>query len=242
MADNNNKYLDLKGLGYTIRKINTKKANLESPDFSGTPTVDGNDIVTTANIEEILGNKIEEIQEDKFVLKHGDALIDGTLTVEGTKSPILTLTNPNGSKNGTYVMNIQGNVMYGDCTSNDPARQYYGRLVPVLNQAIVGAVAIGYNPKDSSNYQKSTDYGIKFDVDVANSTSPTPTIIRQCGSFFVGAQGAYVGYSGTTTKAIDYNTQVYKVIDSSNISQDEYIKSLEARIAALEALITQENS
>lgn len=38
MADNK-QYLDLNGLGYTIRKIDAKKANLESPVFTGTPTV-----------------------------------------------------------------------------------------------------------------------------------------------------------------------------------------------------------
>ena len=37
MADNK-KYLDLNNLGYVIRKINSKKANIESPDFTGTPT------------------------------------------------------------------------------------------------------------------------------------------------------------------------------------------------------------
>lgn len=73
-------------------------------------------------------------------------------------------------------MNIQGNLMFGDCTSNNPSRQYYGRMVPALSKAIVGAVAIGYNPKDEKNYRTTTDYGIKFDVDVANASSATPTI------------------------------------------------------------------
>ena len=37
MADNK-KYLDLNGLNYVIHKINNKKANIKSPDFTGTPT------------------------------------------------------------------------------------------------------------------------------------------------------------------------------------------------------------
>lgn len=37
MADNK-KYVDLNGLGYAVRKINELKADIESPDFSGTPT------------------------------------------------------------------------------------------------------------------------------------------------------------------------------------------------------------
>lgn len=124
--------------------------------------------------------------------------------------------------------------MFGDCSSNNASRQYYGRMVPALGKAIVGAVSIGYNPKDNANYQKSTDYGIKFDVDVAPSNSATPTIQLQCGSFFVGANGAYVGYSGSTSKAINYDTQVYRILDSNSIKTDEYIASLEQRIADLE--------
>lgn len=136
--------------------------------------------------------------------------------------------------------------MFGDCTSNNASRQYYGRAVPVLNKAIVGAVAIGYNPKDEKIYKTTTDYGIKFDVDVAASTSATPTIQHQSGSFFVGVNGAYIGYSGSVNKPLDYSTQIYRVLDSNSIKTDEYIASLEQRIADLEekieALVPQEDT
>lgn len=232
MADN--KYLDLNGLGYAIRKMDAKKANIESPVFTGTPTAPtaakGTKDLTIANTKWV---------EDNYVGKQGDATINGTLTVIGNKYPILTLkdasTNVGG---GHYLMNIQGNLMFGDCTSNNASRQYYGRMVPLLGKAVVGAVAIGYNPKDDKNYAKSTDYGIKFDVDAASATSATPSIQHQAASFFVGVNGAVVGYSGNINTKLNYDTQIYTVLDSNNIKTNEYILSLEQRIAELETKLS----
>lgn len=274
MAENK-KYVNLDGLSYVVRRINSTKANIESPDFSGTPTIEGKEIATTEFVDTFLenldpdtiGNALlakkanidspeftgvptvptaakndsstqianTKFVKDNYIGKEGDATINGKLTVLGNSYPLLTLKSTAPTSSGGYLMNIQGNLMFGDCTSNNASRQYYGRMVPALNQAIVGAVSIGYNPRDNANYSKSKDYGIKFDVDVAGTSSPTPSIIRQSGSFFVGVEGAYVGYSGSTSKPIDYDTQVYRVLDSNSIKTDEYIASLEQRIAALEA-------
>lgn len=49
MAENK-KYLDLNGLKYAVRKMDAKKADIESPDFSGTPTINGEEIATKADI------------------------------------------------------------------------------------------------------------------------------------------------------------------------------------------------
>lgn len=230
MAENK-KYLDLNGLGYAIRKIDSKKANIESPDFTGTPTAPtaakGTKDLTIANTKWV---------EDNYIGKQGDATVNGALTVIGNKYPLLTLKSSSPTSSG-YLMNIQGNLMFGDCTSNNASRQYYGRMVPLLGKAVVGAVAIGYNPRDDKNYQKTTDYGIKFDVDAASATSTTPTIQHQAASFFVGANGASIGYSGNINTKLNYDTQIYTVLDSNNIKTNEYIKSLEDRIAILEELV-----
>lgn len=351
MADKK-KFLDLNGLGYAIRKMDNKKADLESPAFTGTPTINnkpiitngmnddniliqsagkdanlslvstnanvsifggqqvlvdsvgnialhtsgqgmatynGSKIMTEANmdtklneeldtrLDEMLGDKIEEqitttigdkldekadiespvftgtpttpapakgdksLQiantkwvDDNYIGKQGDATVNGSLTVIGNKYPLLTLKSSSPTSSG-YLMNIQGNLMFGDCSSNSASRQYYGRMVPALNKAIVGAVSIGYNPKDNATYQKSTDYGLKFDIDVAGTASATPSIQHQSGSFFVGVNGAYIGYSGSVSQPLNYDTQIYQILDSHNIATNEYIASLEQRIAALEA-------
>lgn len=226
------KYLDLNGLSYTIRRIDNKKADLESPVFTGTPTVP-----TSVKGDKSLQIANTQWVDNNYVGKEGDATINGTLTVIGKNYPLLTLKSSSPSTTG-YLMNIQGNLMFGDCTSNNPSRQYYGRMVPALGKAVVGAVAIGYNPKDNANYQKTTDYGIKIDVDIASATSATPTIERQCASFFVGVNGGYIGYSENVSKAVDYNTQVYRILDSNNIKTNEYIASLEQRIVELESKLT----
>lgn len=44
------KYLDLNGLGYAIRKMDSKKADIESPVFTGTPTINGEKIATKADL------------------------------------------------------------------------------------------------------------------------------------------------------------------------------------------------
>lgn len=212
-----------------------EKADIESPKFTGTPTVP-----TAALNDTSLQIANTKWVKDNYIGKQGDATVNGTLTVIGKNYPLLTLKSSSSSTTG-YLMNIQGNLMFGDCSSNNPSRQYYGRMVPALNKAIVGAVSIGYNPKDNANYQRSTDYGIKFDIDVANPSSATPVIQYQSASFFVGVNGGYVGYSGNVSQALNYDTQIYRILDSNNIKTDEYIKSLEDRIAALEQLL-QNNS
>lgn len=209
-----------------------KKANIDSPEFIGKP------LVPTPPLDDVsLQIANTKWVNNNYIGKKGDATINGSLTVIGSKYPLLTLKSSTTSTG--YLMSIQGNLMFGDCTSNNPSRQYYGRMVPILNQAIVGAVAIGYNPKDEKNYKTTTDYGIKIDLDIANATSVTPAILRQCGSLFVGINGGFISYSGNINKAVDPNTQVYNILDSNNIKQDEYIKSLEQRIIALEAEIAQ---
>lgn len=234
MAENK-KYLDLNGLGYAVRKIDTKKANIESPAFTGTPTVPA----APKNDSSLLIANTKWVNEN-YIGKQGDATVNGTLTVIGNKYPLLTLKDANtNTGSGHYLMNIQGNLMFGDCTSNNASRQYYGRMVPLLGKAVVGAVAIGYNPKDDKNYSKTTDYGLKFDIDAASATSATPSIQHQAASFFVGVNGAYIGYSGNLNTKLNYDTQIYRILDSNSIKEDTYVKSLENRIIELENKIAE---
>lgn len=208
-----------------------EKADIDSPEFTGIPTVP-----TAALKDASLQVANTQWVENNYISKQGEETLNGNLTITGNKYPLLTLKSSSPSLKG-YLMNIQGNLMFGDCTSNNASRQYYGRYVPALNKAIVGAVAIGYNPKDEKTYQTTTDYGIKFDVDVANPSSATPTIQHQSASFFVGVNGAYVGYSGDASKPLNYDTQIYQILDSNSIKTDEYIKSLEQRIEELENIV-----
>lgn len=181
-------------------------------------------------------NIVFNFDSDAYVLKSGDTMT-GPLKFNTTQVPILDL-HLNKAANNVYTMTTNGSLFIGDATSSDGARVYYARKVNTwTNLACLGAVSIGYNPLEQSHWQTSTDYGIKFDVNVASSNSgPTPSSLRQIASFHVGANGAVVGYSGSVSKPVGDN--VFQVIDSNNISKNEYIVSLEQRIAALEAKIT----
>ncbi|MDO4802416.1 MAG: ABC transporter C-terminal domain-containing protein, partial [Prevotellaceae bacterium] len=230
MAEQNKKYLDLNGLGYAVRKINKAKADIESPVFTGTPTVP----TPTADADK---KQIANIAytDDTYVKKIGDTMT-GPLKFQSKTLPILDLKFPNPS-NGAYSLATNASIFIGDATSNSAARIYYSRNIPVLNTALLTSTSIGYNPKDQAHWTTSSDYGMKFDINVASNTIERPSAIRQCASFFVGLNGAYVGYSGSATTALT-DSKVYRLLDSNSVKQDEYIKSLEQRIADLESKIT----
>lgn len=82
MADNK-RYLDINGLGYTIRKINEKKADVASPNLTGTPTAPNaaedtatTQIATTKFVDDYFVKKKENVLnteiDDMF-----DEIIDG---------------------------------------------------------------------------------------------------------------------------------------------------------------------
>lgn len=73
MAEQKKKYLDLNGLGYAIRKMDEKKANIESPVFTGTPmapTPDTGDSSTKLATTEFVSNefvkKTDKIEESEI--------------------------------------------------------------------------------------------------------------------------------------------------------------------------------
>lgn len=89
MAENG-KYLDLNGLGYTIRKIDGRKANVESPAFTGTPTAptasqstNNEQIATTAFVNQRIKSSITQayFKEDK----DGNIVLDGNF-ISGSNS------------------------------------------------------------------------------------------------------------------------------------------------------------
>lgn len=231
MAENK-RYLDLNGLSYTIRKLDNKKANVESPNFLGTPTAPTANKGTKDNT--IASTKFVQNAVDDYVLKAGDTMT-GQLKFIVSKLPILDLQMSKSASNA-YTLTTNGSLFIGDATSINGARVYYCRKVNNLQAAILASVSVGYNPLDNAIWQTTKDYGIKFDVNVATDTTPQPSAIRQSASFYVGVNGAVVGYSGSASKAIDKDC-IYKVLDSNNISQNEYIKALENRIAVLEEKI-----
>lgn len=67
------KYLDLNGLGYAIRKMDGKKANIESPDFTGTPTVNGETVATIEYVESEYVNQADKILKDEIEAIFGPA-------------------------------------------------------------------------------------------------------------------------------------------------------------------------
>lgn len=73
MADSK-KYLDLNGLGYAIRKMDAKKANIESPVFTGTPTINGNEIATTNDVSTLLDNELDTRLDEVLGDKIGDTI------------------------------------------------------------------------------------------------------------------------------------------------------------------------
>lgn len=86
MADNK-KYLDLNGLGYAIRKMDNKKADIESPDFTGTPKIEGIDVAT----KEYVDNTIDAVNEVKLTkVVQWDNAQEGTTTAVTTNMVVLT--------------------------------------------------------------------------------------------------------------------------------------------------------
>lgn len=230
----NTKYLDLNGLTYYTEKLNQKKADIDSPALTGTPTAPTP--ATTTSNNEIATTKFVSNVAGQYVAKKGDTMT-GPLKFQTTTLPVLDLKF-NNPKNGDYSIATNTSVFVGDATSNAGARLYFARNVPALNTALLTSTSLGYNPRDEKIYQKTTDYGIKFDVNVASNSIERPSAIRQCGSFFVGLNGAYIGYSGSTDVALSPD-KVYRILDSNCVKDDAYIQALEQRIAALENTISQ---
>lgn len=185
---------------------------------------------------ENLAKNLTYPQNPQYVAKIGDTMT-GPLKFLTTTLPILDLQmNKEGSN--VFTLTTNGSIFVGDGSSTGGARVYYCRKVENLGQAILSAVSVGFNPLDNAIWQRTTDYGIKFDVNVAQPIA-RPSATRQCASFYVGVNGAVVGYSGSTNTALT-NDKIYKVLDSNSIKDDPYVKSLEARIAELEARLPVE--
>lgn len=201
--------------------------------------IDTDDQVTLATANTYVDkNIVFNIDSKKWVLKTGDTMT-GQLKFNTTQLPIIDLHMTNQGSN-VYTMTTNGSLFIGDGTSTGGARVYYCRKVENLNAAVLSAVSVGYNPLDQSHWASSKDYGIKFDTNIAPMTAQ-PSALRQVASFFVGVNGAVVGYSGDASKAIS-NSTIYKVLDSHNITENEYIISLEQRIADLEAKLNAINT
>jgi len=99
MADNK-KYLDLNGLGYAIRKMDTKKADIESPDFSGTPTINGEEIATKANLVAITANTEDITDTD------GTSGIHTTFYVSGDEVTDFTVMDGHKGDRGISLLHV----------------------------------------------------------------------------------------------------------------------------------------
>ena len=124
MADNK-KYLDLNGLNYVIHKINNKKANIESPDFTGTPTTP---TVSTSWRD-------NKIATTKFV---HDAMDEITLNTKNAAQVIFTITPIPSSPILIKLINQETETVYESYT-NDLGIAY----INVTNYGIFNISYIG---------------------------------------------------------------------------------------------------
>lgn len=139
MADK--KYLDLNGLGYTIRKMDNKKADIESPALTGTPTAptaaSGTatpQIATTEFVNNelkdkqdklIAGNNIT-IDEETNTISSSDVTVTpartsgtkiGDITVDGTKKTFY-ISSTYLDKSSTARNDVAGQIYVGSCSTN----------------------------------------------------------------------------------------------------------------------------
>lgn len=99
MADNK-KYLDLNGLGYAIRKMDSKKANIESPAFTGTPTINDKEIATKTDLVAITADT-EDITDDE-----GISGIHTTFYVSGDEVTDFTVMDGHKGDRGISLLHI----------------------------------------------------------------------------------------------------------------------------------------
>lgn len=99
MAENK-KYLDLNGLGYAIRKMDAKKADLESPVFTGTPTINGEKIATKPDLVAITAES-EDITDT-----NGTPGVHTTFYVSGDEVTDFTVMNGHKGERGISLLHI----------------------------------------------------------------------------------------------------------------------------------------
>lgn len=98
MADK--KYLDLNGLGYTIRKINEKKADIESPVFTGTPKIGTEKIATQNDLVAITANSQPITNDD------GASGIHTSFYVSGDEVTDFTIMNGEKGNRGISLLHV----------------------------------------------------------------------------------------------------------------------------------------
>lgn len=99
MADTK-KYLDLNGLGYAIRKMDAKKANVESPAFTGTPTINEKEIATKNDLVAITADTEDIVDEDNTKGIHT------TFYVSGDEITDFTVMDGHKGERGTSLLHV----------------------------------------------------------------------------------------------------------------------------------------
>lgn len=97
MADDK-KYLSLSGLGYTLRKIDAKKANVESPALTGTPTINEKEIATKNDLVAITADTEVVTDEDNTLG------VRTTFYVSGDEITDFTVMNGRKGERGTSLL------------------------------------------------------------------------------------------------------------------------------------------
>lgn len=97
------KYLDLNGLGYAIRKMDAKKADIESPAFTGTPTINDKKILTNSSLDDnIILQTTEKDESISLVASNGNLSLFGSEQISLDSVGDITLRT---SGNGTVTYN-----------------------------------------------------------------------------------------------------------------------------------------
>lgn len=100
MADNK-KYLDLNGLSYAIRKMDNKKADIESPVFTGTPKINDEKIATKNDIIDHLTAVSEEV-----ISETGIPGVHTTFSITGDILTDFTIMNGDKGDRGISLLHV----------------------------------------------------------------------------------------------------------------------------------------
>ncbi|CAJ0592318.1 unnamed protein product [Cylicocyclus nassatus] len=142
------KYLDLNGLGYTIRKMDSKKADVESPALTGTPTAptaEKGTSTTQIATTEFVNDAISTAEKGSVVTvtpsrNSGEKIAD--ITVDNTTKSLYISSNYL-DKSYSGENKLSGKVTVGSCSTNVNNAYLHQRNVSSYNGIVSGTPYVG---------------------------------------------------------------------------------------------------
>lgn len=180
MADK--KYLDLNGLGYTIRKMDNKKADIESPALTGTPTAptaaSGTATPQIATTE-FVNNELKD-KQDKLIAGNNITIDEETNTISSSDGGSSIEVNPainSGTKIADITVDDNKKTIYIPSTYLD--KTYTGENI------LAGKLTVGSCSTNTSNA-----YLHQRNVSNAGATSIVTGTPYNGASFAVSGDGS----------------------------------------------------